>query len=181
VSCEARQEQVSLLIDAELEVSGQAALFGHLEECLDCRLFFDSMVRLRRAAKRDQEEIELAADEVLPRHIPLPMHVHPSGNRWRRLLKHPFRHDSGRLPGRLSGNRAKRWLQILAGGWRMPVPMAVGLAMVLLVAGALVGARLSALSGSAGLEGPGGHQPKPTVVVICSLPEVQVLGSGSHL
>ena len=63
----------------------------------------------------------------------------------------------------------------------MPAPVIVGLAMVLLIAGALVGARISTLSGGAGPEGRAERATKPTVVVICSLPEIQVLGSASRL
>jgi hypothetical protein len=170
-----------LLIDAELEEPDQVILFRHLEGCPDCRLFFDSMLRFRKATKRDQEEINLAADEILPRRSPLPMNEPASGQGARHLSKSPSGGEPRDLNKRPSGNGTRRRLWLIAGGWRVPAPVAVGLAMALLVAGALVGARISTLSGG---DGPGGRaerMAKPTVVVVCSLPEVQVLGNGSRL
>ncbi len=56
--------------------------------------------------------------------------------------------------------------------WRLPVPMAAVLAIVLVAGGALVGARWSRLAVEAGqLAAQAGRAP---VVVICSLPEVTV-------
>jgi predicted anti-sigma-YlaC factor YlaD len=56
--------------------------------------------------------------------------------------------------------------------WRLPVPMAAVLAIVLGAGGALVGARWSRLAVEAGqLAAQAGRAP---VVVICSLPEVTV-------
>jgi predicted anti-sigma-YlaC factor YlaD len=157
VSCDARQEQVSLLIDAELEESDQVTLFGHLENCTECRLFLDSMIRFRNAARRDHEASSLAADEALPQGSRLP------------------------LKEAASGHGERRWLRILTRGWRMPASVAIGAAVVLLVAGAIVGTRISTLSGGGGPEGQAGLTSKPAVVVICSLPEVEVLGNASHL
>jgi hypothetical protein len=181
VSCEAKQEQVSLLIDAELEEPAQVILFKHLEGCSDCRLFFDSMLRFRKATKRDQEEINLAADEVLPRRSPFPMNEHMSGHGARHLSKSPSGGEPRGLNKSPSGDGTRRWLMVIARGWRVPAPVAVGLAMALLVAGALVGARVSAFSGGDGRGGRAERMAKPTVVVICILPEVQVFGNGSRL
>lgn len=157
MNCEANQEQVSLLIDAELEAADQVGVFKHLEGCSDCRLFFQSMIRLRKAAKRDLDEISLAANEILPQHAP--------------RLPNSRRRRSG----------TGRWARWLAGGWRMPAPVAVGLAAILLVTGALVGVRLVGISGNAGRQGLAARTAEPIVVVVCSLPEVQVLGNASRL
>ncbi len=149
MSCESKQEQVSLLIDARLRESDQVVLFRHLEECEECRQFFDSMIRMRRAVKDDQEAILLAAAEVLPPGIPSP----PA---WPR-------------PG------ARRWLKALTGGWRVPAPIAVGLAVLLLAGGALLGSRVGYVPGQRGAEGhrsPSGA----SVVVVCGLPPVDVVG-----
>ncbi len=193
MSCEETQEQVSLLIDAELEEPHQVALFRHLEGCCECRLFFDSMLRFSKAAKRDLEEIRLVADDILPLHGPLPVSVraagdganslpmHPSGLTGRRSHRRASEDAVGALPDRRSGWGWKRWTGLLAGGWRMPAPVAIGLALVLLVAGALVGTRISTIAGGGGPMGRDGRVVKPTVVVVCSLPEVQVLGSASRL
>jgi predicted anti-sigma-YlaC factor YlaD len=158
MSCETAQEQVSLLIDAELEGSAQAKLFGHLEGCSECRSFFDSMVRFRKAAHMDREEIFLAASEVLPPRSPVPRSLFPA-------REHRF------------AAGWTRWLR--AGSWRMPVPAGVGLAIVLLFAGALLGARLASISRGSGMKWTAGETAKPTVVVVCGLPEVEVHGTGS--
>lgn len=150
MSCTARQEQVSLLIDGEAEESDQAALFKHLGECSDCRLFFESMIRFRNTARRDRDEVLRAADEVLPSWISIP----------------PVRGHSRAGSG--------RWFRFLTGGWRVPAPAVVGLALVLLVGGALLGGRLARVSGRADPDGQAGKFGKPSVVVICSLPEVEV-------
>jgi predicted anti-sigma-YlaC factor YlaD len=150
VNCEARQEQVSLLIDGEAGEPDEAAVFRHLGECPDCRLFFDSMIRFRNTARRDREEITRAADEALRAQAPIPR-------------------ERGRSRPGLG-----RWLPFLAGGWRVPAPAILGLAVVLLVGGALLGVRLARVSGGAGAEGSAGMRGKPVVVVVCSLPEVEV-------
>jgi hypothetical protein len=181
VTCVAKQEQVSLLIDAELEEADQVTLFRHLEECSDCRLFFHSMIRFRNAAKRDQEELNLAADEILPQHSQLPMDKPRHRDDGRRLIPRLAGDGASPLERRPHGGGTRRWAKLLTGGWKLPAPMAVGLAVALLVAGALVGARVSTRSGVAGLDGPAGRKANPTVVVVCALPEVRVLGSGSHL
>ena len=147
MSCETFQEQVSLLIDAELEESDQVALFRHFGGCPACRQFFDSMVRFRKAARMDQEEMFRSAGELLPQRSPLPSERRPTAR------------------------GTQGWLQVIAGGWRMPAPVAVGLALVLMIAGALLGARIAVVS-----ESPGSF--KPSVVVVCGLPEVEVVGTG---
>lgn len=56
--------------------------------------------------------------------------------------------------------------------WRLPVPLAAVLAIVLVAGGAMAGARWSRLAAGAGqLAAQAGRAP---VVVICSLPEVTV-------
>lgn len=149
MDCETKQEQVSLLIDGELPEADQVGLFRHLEDCSDCRFFFHSMVRLRNAARRDQEAIEHTADEILPAWNPTPE----------------------RRPGRTRS----RWVEILTGGWRMPAPVAIALAIALIAGGAVLGSRLAVVGGAGA---PGDRSVKPTVVVVCSLPEVEVVQSG---
>lgn len=149
MSCEAKQEQVGLLIDGELLEPEQSGLFRHLEDCSDCRLFFRSMIRLRKAIRRDQEEISLAADEILP----------------------TWSSPAARKPSR----EWSRWIEIVRGGWRMPKPVAIGLAVLLVAGGAALGSRIATTRGA----GVGGDQTaKPAVVVVCSLPEVEVVQRG---
>lgn len=144
MSCETRQEQASLLIDAELPESEQVALFRHLEECGECRRFLDSMIRFRQAARRDQEAILLAAEDILPQGTPF---------EWR---KRPV--------------EAGFWQRLAAGGWRVPAPVAVSLAAILLLGGALLGSRVARVAA------PGG-EIRPAVVVVCGLPPVDVVGT----
>ena len=153
MSCETAQQQVSLLIDAELEEAAQVSLFRHLEGCSECRCFFDSMVRFRKATRTDREEIFLEADELLSQHGPLPVRQGSSE------------------PGE------RRWLRALTAGWRIPVPMGVVLAVVLLFTGALVGVRLASVSAGSPWLRTGGGRARPAVVVVCGLPEVEVVGT----
>jgi predicted anti-sigma-YlaC factor YlaD len=151
VSCETRQEQVSRLIDAELRESDQVALFRHLEDCSECRQFLDSMIRLRHAARKDQEEILLGAEEILAPQSPLALRPRPV--------------------------RVGPWERILTGGWRLPAPVAVGLGVILLTGGVLLGSHITNIAERAGLDGRGGREGQSTVVVVCGLPQVDVVGT----
>ncbi len=152
--CDERQEQASRWIDSELGESEQILLFRHLEGCPDCRLFLDSMVRFRNAAKKDRDLLFQGADELLP-----------PAEAFRIPVARPSFRDG--------------WIWRLGAGIRLPAPVAVGLAVVLVVLGILVGARFST--------GPGGGRPHwelggasgerkgdERVVVVCGLPEVEV-------
>ncbi len=155
--CDEKQEQVSRLIDAELEESEQVSLFRHMEGCPDCRLFLDSMIRFRMAAKRDKELLFLAAEETLPPELPLPAHH----SKW---VPHAG------------------WLRVLGAGRSMPAPLAIGLAVVLLVIGIYVGGKIATGHegrGSRWQQGAGDEEPgvRQKVIVLCGLPEVEVLGS----
>ena len=150
MSCDARQEQVGLLIDAELPESEQVTVFRHLQECPECRLFFESMARFRKAAKKDREEIFLEAEEVLPAKTPRP-----------EARRAAWGH---------------RWFPFAAGGWRLPAPVAVAAATMLLVVGILLGSRLPAPGGS-DRDRLAELTAEPSVIVVCSLPEVEVLGA----
>ncbi len=143
MTCESWQEQTSGLLDAELEESDQVRVFRHLETCQDCRLFLDSMIRFRKAVQTDQERILLTADEVVPARLRIP----------------PSR--SAREPG---------WMRALL-GWRLPAPVAVGMAAVLVAGGVLLGARLESAAESAGKRG------EPQVVLVYGLPQVEVVGN----
>lgn len=151
MDCESRQEQVGSLIDGELGEHDQVALFRHLEECLDCRSFLHSMIRVRNAVRLDREEILATANEVLPASIRL-----DAGERT------PVGHG---------------WREVLTGWWRLPAPVAVGLGVALLLCGALLGARVATTMGP-GQNGHAGGTTRPTVIVVCSLPEVEVVGPG---
>jgi hypothetical protein len=156
VHCDEKQEQVSRLIDAELEESEQVTLFRHMENCPDCRLFLDSMIRFRIAAKRDKEFLFRAADESLPSEMKLPA-------------------------DRPRGVSGAGWLRVLGAGRSIPAPLAIGLAIVLLIFGIYVGGRIAMGPGNRGAalerevgDGDGGVRPR--VIVLCGLPEVEVLG-----
>lgn len=154
MSCETWQEQVSLLIDAELPEPDEAGLFGHLEACFECRLFFGSVVRFREAARKDREDILHAADEVLPARSPLFREPRPA--------------------------RTRGWLRIPAGGWRVPAPVALGAAAALIVIGVLFGSRLESAPGGSGLAWRGERAAEPAVVVVCGLPPVEVVGASPY-
>lgn len=154
MSCEEHRQRLSLMMDAEGEGMEQAGLFAHLETCSGCRSFFDSLIRFRKAARRDREEILRQADELLPVHAPLPAELQrgPRGS-WRR--------------------RFAAWLRP-----GVPAPAALVLAVLLLAAGIAIGAGLTARRNGAkvapevetGKQAPGTTQ----IVYVCSMPEVQV-------
>jgi len=154
VGCDERQAQVSLLIDADLEESEQVNLFKHLEVCHGCRGFLDVMIRFRKTAKRDQEALGRDADEILPARPPCTEPRHTRAER-----------------GTLG------WARIFSGGLRIPTPLAVGMAATLIVMGAILGARIAAVSGDASLQQTAERMSRPAVVVICGMPEVEVLGN----
>lgn len=151
MNCESRQEQVGILIDGELGESDQVALFRHLEECLECRSFLHSMIRVRNAVRLDREEILAIADEALPASI-----------RPEVVRRSPTRH---------------RWHEILTGRLRLPAPVAVGLGVALLLCGAVLGARIASTLGP-GQHADGSGTNRSTVIVVCSLPEVEVVKPG---
>jgi predicted anti-sigma-YlaC factor YlaD len=143
MTCDERQMQLSRILDGESAEPGPAGLFAHLEGCADCRQFLDALLRFRADARRDREEILRAADEALPERLPLP---------------------TGPAPRRAPTPRGTAW-------WRpaLPLPAAVGLAVLLFVAGVTAGVGLS------GRLGP--SRSAPTYVYVCSLPQVDVVGS----
>ncbi len=153
--CDERQEQASRWIDSELGESEQILLFRHLEGCPDCRLFLDSMVRFRSAAKKDRDLLFQGADELLP-----------PAEAFRKPFARPTFRDG--------------WIWRLGAAIHLPAPVAVGLALVLVVFGILVGSRFST-----GREGgrphwgqgaaSGERRRDERVVVVCGLPEVDVL------
>ena len=149
MNCDIRQGQAGLLIDGELSESDQPALFGHLQECADCRGFLDSMIRLRISARSDHEDLLLDADRILPE--------------WSSPV------------GRSHPTRAGRRFGIFALRWRMPVPTAVGLAMILLVVGAILGARVGISGGRSGADRGGAQVVQSAVVVVCGMPAVDVV------
>lgn len=155
MTCDERQLQLSLLMDAESCALEQAGLFTHLEGCPECRHFFDSLIRFRSTARQDREEILRQADERLPARFPLPAQA---GTR--------------RTPG--------AWL---SSWWRpaLPAPAAIAFAALLLVAGIVIGAGLAARIGRVPQRTPDAGQAKqspggPTYVYVCSMPQIEVTG-----
>jgi hypothetical protein len=149
VTCDERQMQLSLLMDAESHGPEQAGLFTHLEGCPECRHFFDSLIRFRSTARQDREEILRQADELLPTRLPLS--ARPGA---RRPLESWWR------PG-------------------LPAPAALALAALLLVAGIAIGAHLAARPGRAPQGAPNAEaakQPRlvPTYIYVCSMPQIEV-------
>ena len=142
MDCEHGQEQLALLLDGEAAAAGQGELFAHLGVCDACRRWFDVVMSTRAAAARDRDAVAHEADAI-PLPLPLPSAA-PAG-----------RARPRRLPA-----------------WRLPVPLAATLAVLLVAGGALLGAQWPGLAGSARqVAAQAGRAP---VVVICSLPEVTV-------
>ena len=160
MSCEFQQEQASRFTDGELPEQEQIPLFRHLEDCSECRSFLDAILRFRQGARRDREEILAEADGLA-----IPAVGHVASGRGARM-------NSG---GADSGRRKR----FLGRGWMLPIPAGVAIALVLLATGFLLGARLGAAPGDPGRPGLAERIVEPDVVVVCSLPVVEVLGDES--
>jgi len=151
MSCEETRQQLSLIMDAEGEGMEQAGLFAHLEGCPGCRQFLDSLIRFRKTAQRDREEILREAEERLPSAAPLPGAI-----------------------GRGAAARARR------AAFVRPLVPAPGFALgvLLLVAGIAIGAGLAShrqVAKVAPQVETGTSTPnEPQVVYVCSMPEVKV-------
>jgi anti-sigma factor RsiW len=155
MQCDQTQESVSRFLDSGLEEVEQKAMFRHLEGCDLCRGFLESMIRVRAAAGVDRMTLLREAEETLP-----PAEA---------LLRRARRGAPATGPG-----SRRLW----ASGWRIPAPIAVGLGVLLLVAGLLIGSRIPpearrTATPAEGLEPASG----PTVVLVSWMPEVAVVGS----
>jgi hypothetical protein len=150
MTCEERQLQLSLLMDAESDGMEQAGLFTHLEGCAECRHFFDSLIRFRSTARVDREEILRQAEESLPARFPPPVASgarQPQGAWW----------SSWWRPG-------------------LPAPAAIAFAVLLLVAGIAIGASLAPQrtpDAETVKQSPG----EPTYIYVCSMPQIEVEGT----
>jgi hypothetical protein len=155
VTCDERQLQLSALMDAESGGTEPGGLFTHLEGCTECRHFFDSFVRFRSTARQDREEILRQADETLPARLPLP-----------------------------AGPGARRTTATWRPAWWRPglsAPSAIALAVLLLVAGVIIGAGLAVRFGRAPRRTPDTELAKQppggtTYVYVCSMPQIEVTG-----
>jgi predicted anti-sigma-YlaC factor YlaD len=155
MTCDERQLQLSLLMDAESCDLEQAGLFAHLEGCTECRHFFDFLIRFRSTARQDREEILRQADDRLPARFPLPAQA---GAR------------------QSQGTWWSSW-------WRpgLPAPAAIAFAVLLLVAGIVIGAGLAARTGRTPQRTPDAEQAKQppggtTYIYVCSMPQIEVTG-----
>lgn len=82
------QEQISQLIDGELEGSSQPALFSHLGTCAECRGFFQKSLQLRYLLSAERAE-------TIPVGLNERMHQAPSQTKhrmqfWRQRLAIPI-------------------------------------------------------------------------------------------
>ncbi len=162
MDCEKNQMRAGLLIDAALDGSGQVGLYRHLEECAGCRSFLDSMIRFRNTARIDRERIESKADEVLGS-------WDPAGAARRARA-------GGDAPRGATRERERLSREPLIRRLRFSIPVAVAVAAALLVAGMFIGGRLSTRSGVLPAREGAVESSRP-VVVVCGLPEVEVVGN----
>jgi hypothetical protein len=155
MTCDDRQLQLGLMMDAESGDPEPAGLFAHLEGCAGCRQFLDSLIRFRGAARRDREELLRQADESLPERFPLP---------------------AGPESRSAPDPRRSTW-------WRpaLPAAAALGVAALLFVAGVTTGLGLAIALGRAPQRAPGTGAANPargvtTYVYVCSMPQIDVIG-----
>ena len=154
MSCDHLQEDIGALIDGELGEGPQVALFRHLESCPECRRHLAWLLQNRQELRRDRESL-LAEAEALPPATGL--FGSPEG---------PPLVAAG--PERLPNPRRFTFA-------RIPLPIGIAAALLLWLAGLLVGTRLTHRAPRAVERAEG--TPVPSVVVVCGLPEVEVRGS----
>jgi anti-sigma factor RsiW len=151
VQCEEQQQQLSLLVDGELDGAAQVALFSHLGACPECQGFFNSLLRFRKAARRDHQALLAEAEAGLPRQLPSEAGA------------------AGGAPPRTPWNR---W------GFpaRVPALAAAALAVLLLAAGVAIGLRLPAGRGTVRPPNPGSSPPAggSHFVLVYAMPDVVV-------
>jgi predicted anti-sigma-YlaC factor YlaD len=155
MNCEACRQQSSLMMDVESGDPEQAGLFTHLGGCAECRHFFDSLIRLRSAVRRDRDDLLRQADEMLPARPPLP----------------------AAAAARRSPAGWRSWW------WRtgLPAPAAIAFAVLLLAAGIAIGAGLAARPGRRPQGVPDAEPGKLpaggiSYVYVCSMPQIEVIG-----
>jgi hypothetical protein len=171
MSCESVQEKVSLFIDDALDEAEQAPMFAHLKECEECRHFLGSLMRFRKASARERDLLQRQADEILPsaEAVLFATQAHTREARTRSASPPAGARGAGRAL-RLGAARP-------AVGRGMPVPLALGIALLLLVAGLLIGTRIGGPSGPApAADTAAGVSPASKTVIVCGLPAVEVVG-----
>jgi anti-sigma factor RsiW len=150
MTCDDRRQQANLFLDAELGAAEQPGLFEHLQGCTECRADLEAQMRLRVALRQDRAALERDAVEWLPSRPPA-------------------------MPGT---ERPVAWWRVPP---RAPVPVLAGLALLLLVAGIFLGSHVP-LAGrgapparDAGGPGPAPGSVRATAVLVCAMPEYEVV------
>jgi predicted anti-sigma-YlaC factor YlaD len=62
MNCNEYIDGINMLLDGALDESTQISLFSHLKDCTECRMYFDTMLRVRQISATEQipfpEEID---------------------------------------------------------------------------------------------------------------------------
>lgn len=163
MSCENMQENVSRLMDGELEEPGQERLFEHMRACAPCRLFLASTLRFRKASAADREGLLREADERLPAASEILRAAEASSR--------PMQRVRVRRPAGRAGLRFERR--------SMSAPAALAFAAVLLALGLFLGLRLGGASRAVQADGAGitGAGSASGTIIVCGLPGIEVVGS----
>lgn len=159
MNCEEQKERISLFIDGELETVQQVDLFKHLAACYDCQFFLDSMLKFREMRRSECVAFPGDLDEVV-------------------LSELTSRKAAYNHVGDPTRTRISFWKR----RWAVPVPLAVGLGILVLILG-IVSA--GTLIRNAEQEGPWktyftsgqGTVQQPKVIIIYGMPQVEVFGS----
>ncbi len=73
MSHESYQEQISQLIDGELEAGLQPPLFAHLSACNECRLFLNSTIALRSKLTATTIQVPQSLDQKMLSSLSVPL------------------------------------------------------------------------------------------------------------
>lgn len=155
MECEEYKEQASSYVDGELVPAAQRELFNHLATCTECRHFLDLMMRIRKAASREDLPVPADVDEAVFAEI----------GRWKvasdRARIHPM-----------------AYLYVSRRHISLSVPLAAAIVAVALALGSLVTTLVGRQAGRESarqvstIVGEDSRQPS-AVVFIYTVPEVQ--------
>ncbi|TAK55499.1 MAG: hypothetical protein EPO24_12125 [Bacteroidetes bacterium] len=156
MTCDEHKEQISLLLDSELENGSQRTLFKHLSECAGCQQFLDSVILLREMRKKESITFPSEIDDALFARLNI---ISPVRNRV------------------AAREQSRSWFRRRL---LIPVPAAIALTILVIAIGLLLGMQTVQPQGASTLFTTGAFvngKQQPAVIFIYGIPEVHVIDS----
>jgi anti-sigma factor RsiW len=69
MNCDEYIDGINVLLDGTLDESTQISLFSHLKDCTECRMYLDTMLRVRQISTTEQIPFPDEIDQVVMRNI----------------------------------------------------------------------------------------------------------------